>query len=97
MIRQGSVRLTVSHPPETVVERSREDAAVGVVPTHDASGPAQALGIGEKRGVGIEGLPPLVSGQFDQRLSIQTAADVIDRQCPEKALESRGRCNIPPA
>ncbi len=56
MIRQGSVRLAIAHPPETVVECSRENAAIGVVPTDDTRGPAQPLGIGEERGVGVEGL-----------------------------------------
>jgi hypothetical protein len=57
MIGDRSVRLTVSHPPKTVVERSYENAAVGVVPTHNTGGPAQALGIGKERCLGIEGLP----------------------------------------
>ena len=47
LIRHGSVRLAVAHPPETVVERSGENTAIGVVPTHHAGGPAQALGIGK--------------------------------------------------
>ena len=84
MIRQRPVGLAVAHPPITVVKCSREDTAIGVVPTYDSRGPTETLGIGENRLPGIEGLPVVATVQFKQGLSIQLAADVFDRLAQKK-------------
>src|ERR1700677_559253 len=87
IIRADSAPCTVSHPPETVVECSREDAAIGVVPTNDTGRPTQALGIGGERGMGVEGLPILLTGQSNHGFSIQIAADAVD----DMAEKERGQ------
>src|SRR6202034_1583689 len=77
--------LAVAHPPITVVKCSREDTAIGVVPTCDSGGPTKTLGIGENRFPGIEGLPAVAAVEFKQGLSIQLAPDVLDRLAQKKS------------